>query len=348
LAEPGEFTRRAFQQGKIDLTRAEAVMDVIRARSDRALKAAQQQLRGALQVRVQGMADRLLDICASIEAYIDFPEEDLPREDRDARLEEIRALAGEMKKLGTTRKRMELLREGIGVVLLGEPNVGKSSLFNRMAGFDRSIVSDEPGTTRDFLEERIVVGPHRIRLFDTAGIRESPEGVEAAGVAKSIATAGNADIILLVVDVRTTCPTLSVQVRSLMKEKPSLIVMNKCDLRHDSVGRDSAWEQQALEVSAITGAGVEKLMDQLARLVEEITKADERDEDLAVNLRHAVAFSETVGHLDRASDLIRGCAPTELAASELRAAVCTLKSIVGTIDDEQILDRLFARFCIGK
>jgi len=183
-AEPGEFTRRAFLNGKLDLTQAEAVMDLISARSERALVAAQKQLRGALSREMDGLSRALITALAKIEAYIDFPEEDLPPENRAEVLASVEKILAGTSRLLATQHYGELLRDGVAVAIVGEPNAGKSSLLNRLVGRERAIVSEKPGTTRDFLEERLMVGPHLFRLIDTAGLNENPGEIERLGIQK--------------------------------------------------------------------------------------------------------------------------------------------------------------------
>jgi len=348
MAEAGEFTRRAFLNGRLDLTAAEAVMDLIRARSDRALEAARQQLRGALGRRIDRFVGDLLQSCAAIEAYIDFPEEDLPAEDRERRRREIVALLDEIRGLQSTRRHGELLREGLRVVLLGAPNAGKSSLLNRLVGYERAIVSDEPGTTRDFLEEAVLLGPHRIRMIDTAGLREAAGAVEQAGVARALERAGEADLVVLVADATLPCPTLAPSVVAILLEKRAVIAVNKSDLAPRGFSWAGGGGLAVIEVSARTGAGIERLQAELVARADELTGTGGDDEHVAVNARHAAALSDAAECLARAENLLAERGPLELVGSELRSAVGALGGIVGRIDHEQILDRLFATFCIGK
>jgi len=348
MAEAGEFTRRAFLNGRLDLTAAEAVMDVIRARSDRALEAARQQLRGALGRRIDRLVGDLLQCCAAIEVYIDFPEDDLPAEDRDRRRMEIAALLGEIGRLQSTRRHHELLREGLSVVLLGAPNVGKSSLLNRLAGYERAIVSEEPGTTRDFLEEPVLLGPHHIRVIDTAGLREAATAVEQAGVVRSLERAEGADLVVLVVDAGMPCPTLPATVQERLMEKHAVIAVNKCDLAQRAFAWLGSGVLAQVEVSARTGAGIDELRRTLVDLADQLTGSGGDEEHVAVNARHAVALADAAGCLERADRLLAESGPLELVGSELRTAIGAMGEIVGRIDHEQVLDRLFSSFCIGK
>ncbi|WP_415663365.1 tRNA uridine-5-carboxymethylaminomethyl(34) synthesis GTPase MnmE, partial [Rariglobus hedericola] len=206
LAEAGEFTQRAFLCGKMDLSQAEAVMDLIHARSERALAAANQQLRGSLGRHLSELTEGLLLVLARIEAYIDFPDEDLPAEDRRIVVKELDTVLHGTARLLATHHYGELLRDGIKTVIIGEPNAGKSSLLNRLIGRDRALVSPEPGTTRDFIEERIILGPHCLRLIDTAGLNPSPAALEKLGMDKTLERAAEADLFLWVLDATRPIP----------------------------------------------------------------------------------------------------------------------------------------------
>jgi tRNA modification GTPase len=230
LAEPGEFTRRAFLNGKLDLSQAEAVLQVIQARSDRALEAARRQLAGSVGRTVNALVDRLLVVTAMLEAYIDFPEEDLPPEDQEGPAQSLQALIRDMDKLIATREYASLLHDGVKCVILGEPNVGKSSLLNALTGEDRVIVSAEPGTTRDYVEERIHVGPYLVRVIDTAGLHEAASALEEQGISRSIEQIGSADLLLVVLDASRPSPTLPDAVSSLLSSRNTVVIENKIDL----------------------------------------------------------------------------------------------------------------------
>ncbi len=350
FAEPGEFTRRAFLNGRMDLTEAEAVIDVIRARSDRALEAAQRQLRGDLGRRIDGLVDRVLRVCAAVEAYIDFPDEDLPLEDRAARIGELEALIDEVNRLRSGRRRRQLLHEGARVVLLGEPNAGKSSLMNRFSGYDRAIVSPEPGTTRDFLEEGALAGPHRIRIMDTAGLRDDAHGVERAGVLQSRAVAETADLFLIVIDARLPFPTLPPDLLARLNRANAIVVRNKIDLLNGHPSRAGAPELDVstVDVSALVGTGLDTLNAVIIRLLDELVRGGAHEDGALVNLRHVAALDICFARLTEARVLLMGARALELVAAELRHAVASLGEIVGRIDNEAMLDRLFADFCIGK
>lgn len=347
-AEPGEFTQRAFLSGRIDLTQAEAVMDLIHARSERALAVAQQQLRGSLGRRMQGLVDDVLGALARIEAYIDFPEEDLPTEDRRLVSESVGKLVCETDRLLITNHYGEILRNGIKTVIIGEPNAGKSSLLNRLVGRERAIVSPVPGTTRDFIEEPVLIGSHCLRLIDTAGLNPTPETLEQLGIAKTYERIEEADLFLLVVDATRPCPTLPESLLQHLRPDNTLIVANKVDLvgRHDiALG---GLKVPVIPVSATQGLGIEALRESLARLAKHF-ECEAGGDDIAINARHADALTRAKTSLAMAQEKLQAEAcQVELVASDLRAVLIALGEISGKVDNERMLDHLFASFCIGK
>lgn len=347
-AQPGEFTQRAFLNGRMDLSQAEAVMDVIHAHSERALLAANQQLRGALGRRMNHLVDGLLGVLARIEAYIDFPDEDLPAEDRTVVRNELERLAEETDRLLATSHYGELLRDGLKTVIVGEPNVGKSSLLNRLVGRDRALVSPEPGTTRDFLEERIIVGPHCLRLIDTAGLNPSPAPLEKLGMEKTRERLAEADLILLVLDATRADLTLSPELQEVAKSKNTIIIFNKSDLRNTlSPSSFSTSDREALPVSALTGSGLDRLVAAIVTRADEFNR-DSGSEGVAISARHAQALMEAKSGLASARAKLLGDGPVELIASDLRSVVAAYGEITGKVDNERMLDQLFATFCIGK
>ena len=350
-AEPGEFTQRAFLNGKMDLSQAEAVMDLIHARSERALAAAQQQLRGALGRRLGVLTDGLLGVLARIEAYIDFPEEDLPPEDRGLVASELERIAQETDRLLATNHYGELLRDGIKTVIIGAPNAGKSSLLNRLVGSDRALVSPEPGTTRDFIEERIIVGPHALRLIDTAGLNPAPGALEKLGMEKTLERAAEADLFLVVIDASRPTPALPADLVSLLRKENALVVLNKSDLAPAPANSSRRAELptflQTLPVSALTGAGIETLVAAIAQAADAF-QHDIGEDLVAINARHSHALGKVRNDLREGRKKLLEGVTIELVSSDLRSALAALGEILGKIDNERMLDHLFATFCIGK
>jgi tRNA modification GTPase len=348
-AEPGEFTRRAFLNGRMDLSQAEAVVDLIHARSERALAAANQQLRGALGRRLQNLIGQLVELLARVEAWIDFPDEDLPPADRGALESGLGELAADTGRLLATSHYGAVLREGVKTVIVGEPNAGKSSLLNRLVGRERALVSAEPGTTRDYIEEAGALGPHCIRFVDTAGLNASPTPIERAGMAKTLERAAEADLILLVLDATRPYPVLQAEIAARMVPGAALVVINKTDLVPDGACPLPPAGLPSVCVSALTGAGCDALVAAIARHAESF-RQDQGDEVIAINARHADALTRATHHLQMALAKVAPgtICPVELLASDLRGVLDAFGEISGRIDNEQVLDRLFATFCIGK
>lgn len=346
-AEPGEFTRRAFLNGRMDLTQAEAVMELIQARSDRAIKAANNQLRGAFGRQLGKLKDGLLESIASIEAYIDFPEEDLPDEQKSSHVVRLQELIKFCSRIIDSSKYAAFLRDGVKTLILGEPNAGKSSLLNCLLGFERAIVSEEPGTTRDFLRERIILGQHGIQLMDTAGLREAENGIERLGIRKTIELAEEADIFLLVVDSTLPSPQLPDEIRKRLDSKNCLALYNKIDLG-DLTNRDQELSSfRSLNISATMGTGIDSLKEAMIEMIE--ASFSSNDEDLIlVNTRHSEALKDMLSCLNGALEKFESNEAAELIASDMRGALEAIGLILGRIDNEAMLDRLFATFCIGK
>jgi tRNA modification GTPase len=348
-ARPGEFTQRAFLNGRMDLSQAEAVMDLINARSERALAAARELLHGALGRHLAGLVAGIVGALATVEAYIDFPDEDLPPEDRGLLGERISSVLRGTERLLATERTGTLLREGIATVILGEPNAGKSSLLNRIVGRERAIVSPEPGTTRDFIEERVNVGPHGLRLIDTAGLNPGARGIEALGVEKTLERAAAADLYLIVLDATRPTPFLSEELRKRITPTNTIMALNKTDLLRDRSRPVAAAPSgfPAVAISALNGDGLEPLVGELARLADGLqqTVGEER---IAINVRHAHYLAEARACLEEALGKIASHGPAELLASDLRGALGALGEISGKVDNERMLDQLFASFCIGK
>jgi tRNA modification GTPase len=346
-AEAGEFTRRAFLSGRIDLSQAEAVMDLIHARSERALAAANQQLRGSLGRHLAQLTDEVLCSLARLEAYIDFPDEDLPDEDRSIVLETVDRVIQGTRQLLATQHYGDLLREGIKTVIVGEPNAGKSSLLNRLVGRERALVSPEPGTTRDFIEERVIIGPHCIRLIDTAGLNPAPAPLEKLGMAKTLERAAEADLFLLVLDATKAHQGFPLEISERLSSANALVVLNKTDLGVQPEALGALVEHEVVEVSALTGAGLDKLTQAIVRRADAFSQTA-GDEIIAINARHADALRRAQECLGDAREKLSVAGAVELIASDLRGALDAFGEIGGKIDNEQMLDRLFATFCIGK
>jgi tRNA modification GTPase len=348
MADAGEFTRRAFLHGRMDLTQAEAVMDVIHARSERALIAAQQQLQGALGRHMRTLIDELVDVVARVEAYIDFPEEDLPPEDQQQLTAQVQQVLRGTARLLATQHYGEMLREGVKVVLIGETNVGKSSLLNALLGQDRVLVSPEPGTTRDYVEVMLTLGPHVLRLIDTAGLNPAPGAIEQLGIAKTMERIAEADLFLLVLNANLPTPDLPPLLRQRLRPDNTLVLLNQWDALGEKGAVASAPAGLSpYPTSALNGFGLPEVRAALMAQVDAMQPTVD-DQIIAINARHADALSRAESALQTAEQQLHDGTPAELMASHLRVALDALGEIAGRIDHETILDRLFAGFCIGK
>lgn len=327
-AEAGEFTRRAFLHGRMDLLQAEAVADLVAAETSAQRRQALRQLDGALGELYRGWSERLLRLLAQQEALIDFPDEDLPSETEAALVAEIAALRGAIVRHLDDRRRGERLREGLVFAIAGRPNVGKSTLINALAGRDVAIVSPLPGTTRDVLEARVVLGGVPVTLLDTAGLRETDNAIEAEGVKRARTRAAAADLLVLVRDDDT--PT-----RPLAPEGPTLVVANKADLGDHARDAD-------LRVSALTGSGMDALRARLAEIATELANA--AGPPTLTRMRHRAALTAGADALARA----QAAEWPELRGEDLRTALLCVGRITGRVGAEEILDSVFTQFCIGK
>ncbi len=345
-AEAGEFSKRAFLNGRMDLSQAEAVMDLIHARSERALAAANQQLRGSLGRQMNLLISKLVNVLATIEAYVDFPEEDLPPEDRQAVQRQLDELLADTGRLLATNRYGELLREGIKTVIVGEPNAGKSSLLNRLVGRERALVSPEPGTTRDYLEERVVIGLHWLRLIDTAGLNSTPSSLEKRGIDKTFEQAAEADIFLWVLDSTRPLPALPPALATRMTPANTIAVFNKIDLPPANRGA-LPHSFPVVHISALDGSGLEALQAAVSKLAGAF-HVEIGDDLIAINARHSHALEQAKACLITARDKIAAGVFSELVASDLRVGMDAFAQVSGKIDNERVLDQLFASFCIGK
>jgi tRNA modification GTPase len=341
-AEAGEFTRRAFLNGKLDLTQAEAVMDVIGAQSDLALRAAHRQLEGRLGNVLVGLRDELVEVLAHVEAWIDFPEEDIDPDTGAALMEKTVRVAEGVERLMATAEQGRLLREGVRTVIAGAPNAGKSSLLNRMLGFERALVSELAGTTRDSIEETINLGGIPVRLVDTAGLRsETADPLEAAGMARTRRELGTADLLLEVVDASQPPAGELEGGESLPVRR--LLLLNKADL-----GVDAGWDGRGgLRVSCRTGEGMDEVVKAVVALIAGVP-GEGGDVDAAVNARHLGCLRRAAEALRAAEAQLAAEAAPEFTALDLREALEAIGEVTGRTDVEDLLGVIFARFCIGK
>ncbi len=344
-AEPGEFTKRAFLNGRIDLTQAEAVMDIISARTERAHQAANEQLLGGLSKEVTTLRDRLIGIIASVEAGIDFPEEDIVTQSGGPLAREIAALTDDIALLQTSFTAGRILREGFATAIVGKPNVGKSSLLNALLKQDRAIVTDIPGTTRDIIEEFLNIDGVPIRIVDTAGIRHSHDVVEQEGVRRSHAAIESADIVLVVLDSSEQLSDEDRQVLTGIVDKKTVLVLNKADKPRQL--EQIALPHQQVSLSCKTGEGLLSLKSAIAAMAKQ-GMVMPKEHAWAVNQRHVFALNQAKASLDKALESASAAQSPEFIAVDLRGTLDSLGLIIGATYTDDILERIFNEFCIGK
>ena len=335
-ARPGEFTERAYLNGKIDLTQAEAVIDLIRAQTDLALRSATEQLSGRLGEQFRNLRQQLIEIIAHIEASMDFPEEGISPDDVTTIRSRLLSLEGEIDKLIATAETGRILREGLRVVIFGATNAGKSSLLNRLLGFDRAIVSEVHGTTRDFIEERINLRGIALRLFDTAGLRPPENLVEREGIARTQRTLETADLRVHIVDANAPRPA------NFATNSHELLILNKSDLLEHADWSSAG----AIRISCKSGAGLPELADEIYRRIGGAKLSVESP--LAINARHREQLRRASNAIARALAAIDAGATPEMFAVDLQEAHHAIDELLGGGDEEAVRDAIFSQFCIGK
>jgi tRNA modification GTPase len=346
LAQPGEFTKRAFINGRIDLTQAEAVADLIHSRTEMSLAAAHEQLAGKLSARIQILRNDLISILAHVEAHIDFPEEDIAPATRDQLTLKIEKALQFMRELLATAREGQILRRGIRAAIVGKPNAGKSSLLNQLLGHDRAIVSPIAGTTRDTIEETANIRGIPVIFIDTAGLRHSHDPIEKEGVRRSQETMSHCELILHVFDQSEPISEADSACLAEFGSKPRLLVLNKSDLpRRLTLPGDS--QHPAIPISCTMGTGIETLKDQIKQTV---WSGDIKNDmfDVMINSRHQEALERAAHAAENTLVSLRDNVPLELTAMELRIAVNAVGEIVGQTTTEDLLDVIFSQFCIGK
>jgi tRNA modification GTPase len=346
LAEPGEFTRRAFLNGRIDLAQAEAVADLIHSRTELALRAANEQLAGKLSQRINTLRDEMLDTLAHVEAHIDFPEEDIAPDTRNQIIARLEHGVVFMDELLRTANEGQILRRGIRAAIIGRPNVGKSSLLNQLLGHDRAIVSAIPGTTRDTIEETGNIRGLPVVFVDTAGLREARDEVEAEGIRRSRKTLQQAEFILHVLDAAEPLTPADENHLAEFANKKRILVRNKIDLPA-RLQLPSDLKAPVVEVCCLTGRGIEPLKDAIKELA---WSGEIKAEMLQVmiNSRHQDALNRARIATLHTLEALRADQPLELVALDLRIAVNAVGEIVGKTTTEDLLDLIFSQFCIGK
>jgi tRNA modification GTPase len=358
FAEPGEFTKRAFLNGRIDLTQAEAVSEIISAKTELGLKSALSQLWGSFSKRLKEISKKLTELLAQIEASINFPEEDISTSEAPELAENISQIISSLEELLVTAKESRLLKEGIAVTLVGRPNVGKSTLLNSLLGRERAIVTSTPGTTRDTIEEFLDIDGLPVRLVDTAGIRNAKSLIDKESIRRTRASLSEADLILFVLDGSALLSGADMKIAKEVSKKKTFVVINKADLpmriEHNKVAR--TFPGNILNVSAKNGSGI----SDLKRAIVSLSRSGEilsPEPAFLANLRHQTMLEEAKKSLQNAYNLFEDGAgerekpteiPFELIAFELREAQQSIGEVTGEVTTDDILSEIFSKFCIGK
>lgn len=362
LAEPGEFTKRAFLNGRLDLTQAEAVADLIHSRTEFALSAANEQLAGKLSQRINQLRDDLMNTLAHIEAHIDFPEEDIAPDTRNKLENRLAGGIAFMDELLATANEGQILRRGVRAAIVGRPNAGKSSLLNQLLGHNRAIVSPIAGTTRDTIEETANIRGIPVVFIDTAGLREARDEIETEGIRRSRESLARAEFILHVLDASEPLTAEDEQCFAEFTGKKRLLVRNKCDLptqlnseplerrsptRRETAEGGSEIGARIIDVSCLTGQGIEALKDAIKALVWS-GQVNAEMAQVTINSRHQDALRRARENTSLALDALRADASLEFVALDLHIAVKAVGEIVGKTTTEDLLDSIFSQFCLGK
>lgn len=350
LAEPGEFTKRSFLNGRIDLSQAEAVIDLIQSKTDIARQSAVNQLGGSLHQKVSTMRSKLLDMIAAIEAAIDYPEHDIEQDTYSEMEQKTKEILAEMEQLLKNADKGKIIREGIQTVIIGKPNVGKSSLLNWFLEEERAIVTDVAGTTRDTVEEYVNIEGIPMKIVDTAGIRQTSDVVEKIGVEKSKEYAQKADLILLLLDASRPLEQEDQEILSFVKDKKTIILLNKMDLEQKLTEQQLqpyAENTKIITVSVKTNKGLEEFVQHLKNLFFEGEMISAED-GLLGNVRHKNALYKAKQAMQNALQTITTRMPEDFISMDLQEANSALGEITGDTVDEEIIDRIFTKFCLGK
>ncbi|MBV7275778.1 tRNA uridine-5-carboxymethylaminomethyl(34) synthesis GTPase MnmE [Clostridium sp. PL3] len=348
IAEPGEFTKRAFLNGRIDLSQAEAVIDIIRAKTELSMKSAVQQSSGRVSKEINNIRGNLLEIIAHIEATVDYPEDDLEEMTSERVAVELGGILDKIKEILSTADEGKIIREGLNTVIVGKPNVGKSSLLNSLLMEKRAIVTDVPGTTRDVIEEYINIDGVPVKIIDTAGIRDTEDVVEKIGVEKSKEKINEADLIILMLDLSRELDEEDHEIIEYIEGKKYIILLNKSDL-DGKINKESLNKlnpRYIIETSSKTGQGIDELKDCIKDLFfkGEVTSMD----ILITNTRHKEALIRAKENCIQALDALENTLAIDLASIDIRNAWSNLGEITGDTLGEDIIDKIFSEFCLGK
>ena len=350
LAEPGEFTKRAFLNGRIDLLQAESVIDIINAKSEKEAKTGIKQLEGVLSDEIKGIKQEILDVMVNIEVSIDYPEYDVDDVTNEQIMNMLKNVQEKLNKLEKSFDNGKIIKEGIKTAIIGKPNAGKSSLLNAILKEERAIVTEYEGTTRDTIEEFVNINGIPLKLIDTAGIRETKDAVEKIGINKSLEIADSADLIIAIFDSSKELTHEDLEILDIIKNKKSIIILNKADLNtvisEDNVRLNSVCPN-IIKISALNKVGLDKLFDEIAELFE-LNEINLDNDVVITNVRHKNLISKAIENVEKAQDTIENDMPLDVIAIFIKDILEDLSNITGEIVSEDIVNEIFSKFCLGK
>ena len=349
MAEPGEFTKRAFLNGRIDLIQAESVIDLINSKSEKEAKASISQLEGNLSKNINEIKGNLLDLMADVEASIDYPEYDIEEVTNNKILSVINVIKIKLEKLSSSFKNGKVLREGIKTAIVGKPNAGKSSLLNNILNEERAIVSDKKGTTRDTIEEFVTINGISLKLIDTAGIRNTTDEIEKIGVEKSKKIIDDAELVIAIFDGSQTLENEDYEILNLIGNKNAILLVNKMDIVDGSlvINELQKYNKDIIKISAKTGDGVEKLYDKIYEMYK-INDIELDDGEILTNIRHKGQIDEAIKSINAVKDTIDNHMPVDIIEIYLKQVLADLGKITGDDISEDIINEIFSKFCLGK
>lgn len=350
LAQPGEFTKRAFLNGRIDLSQAESVIDIIQAKSEKEVEASVKQLEGNLSKKIKEIQKQILDQMADIEASIDYPEYDIEEVTNEKALQTLFNIKEQLNQLENSFKNGKILKEGINTAIIGKPNVGKSSLLNYILEEDRAIVSDIEGTTRDTIEEMITIKGIPLKIIDTAGIRKTTDKIEEMGVNKALKIMEDADLILAIFDNTRKLDEEDKQILKKLKDKKAIILINKIDIQKDNLQNSKEvieTNKKIIHISAQKGIGIDELYDEIEKMFQ-LNEIDSNKEIIITNMRHKNQIALAKKSIGEAIEAVTSKYPIDMIAIPMRQCLEELGKITGENVSEDIINEIFSKFCLGK
>ena len=350
LAEPGEFTKRAFLNGRIDLTQAESVIDVINAKSDREVQAGIKQLEGGLSKEIADIKQEILDVMVNIEVAIDYPEYDVEEVTNNEIVNMLNSVEIKLDKLEKSFDNGKILKEGIKTAIIGKPNAGKSSLLNRILKEDRAIVTEFEGTTRDTIEEYVNINGIPLKLIDTAGIRNAEDEVEKIGINKSKEIAKNADLVIAIFDASKPLSKEDKEILEIIKGKKVIILLNKIDLQQKLHKEDEEFKKvtnSVIEISALNNIGIDYLYEEITNLFE-INEINIDNDIVITNIRHKNLIHQAIVTIEKTKETIQKKTPIDIVAVYIKEILEDLGNITGEFVTEDIINEIFSKFCLGK